>query len=220
MGFLSSITGDGLLGLAGNVLGGVLGWKAQGDTNESNVDLWREQAEYNKPVNQVKRWREAGLNPNLIYGQGTSGNIQNLPKQEAPSFNMDFMRTIMMSEQAKNLKEQNKNLQAQNAKVKADTAAQNLQNEITANRIEVAKRNGLPYDLPITLTTLADLVTGQSQFLAPELLQKVPLLTLFQNLGTAIGTLRGAPLVEKYRNYKTPYKQLKEQRQYFQSRYQ
>lgn len=29
---------------------------------------------YNNPVNQMQRYAQAGLNPNLIYGQGTPGN--------------------------------------------------------------------------------------------------------------------------------------------------
>lgn len=32
------------------------------------------QNEYNSPAAQMQRWQEAGLNPNLIYGQGNSGN--------------------------------------------------------------------------------------------------------------------------------------------------
>jgi len=30
--------------------------------------------EYNSPKNQMARYQEAGLNPNLVYGQGTPGN--------------------------------------------------------------------------------------------------------------------------------------------------
>lgn len=39
-----------------------------------NLDLWNKQNEYNTPAAQMARMREAGLNPNLFYGQGTSGN--------------------------------------------------------------------------------------------------------------------------------------------------
>lgn len=35
---------------------------------------------YNSPENQMKRFEEAGLNPNLIYGQGTAGNQSGTPK--------------------------------------------------------------------------------------------------------------------------------------------
>lgn len=46
--------------------------------NQSNIDWQREYFdkvnEYNTPTMQMQRFKEAGLNPHLIYGQGTSGN--------------------------------------------------------------------------------------------------------------------------------------------------
>lgn len=58
---------------------------------EQEKQMIREQNEYNTPVNQMKRFKEAGLNPNLIYGQGTPGNQSQIakyhaPRQEAPQF--------------------------------------------------------------------------------------------------------------------------------------
>jgi len=43
----------------------------QADANEKYL---AQQNEYNKPTNQMARFQEAGLNPNLIYGQGSPGN--------------------------------------------------------------------------------------------------------------------------------------------------
>lgn len=34
-----------------------------------NLELWKLQNEYNSPAEQMKRFQEAGLNPNLIYSQ-------------------------------------------------------------------------------------------------------------------------------------------------------
>lgn len=39
-----------------------------------NLAFWAMQNEYNSPQAQMRRFQEAGLNPNLIYGQGNSGN--------------------------------------------------------------------------------------------------------------------------------------------------
>lgn len=39
---------------------------------QRNVEMWRMQNAYNLPIEQVKRLREAGLNPNLLYGNGSS----------------------------------------------------------------------------------------------------------------------------------------------------
>jgi hypothetical protein len=45
-------------------------WEKQ---NEYNLQLWNMQNEYNSPAAQMQRFKEAGLNPHLIYGRGSSG---------------------------------------------------------------------------------------------------------------------------------------------------
>lgn len=45
--------------------------KFQAAANERYLDKYNE---YNTPLNQMKRFKEAGLNPHLIYGQGSPGN--------------------------------------------------------------------------------------------------------------------------------------------------
>lgn len=39
-----------------------------------NIKFWQMQNEYNTPQAQMQRYEQAGLNKNLIYGQGNSGN--------------------------------------------------------------------------------------------------------------------------------------------------
>lgn len=61
--------------------------------NKWNVEQWERANEYNKPVNQMARFQEAGLNPHLIYGQGNAGNASSVPaaniaRYQAPR--MDF----------------------------------------------------------------------------------------------------------------------------------
>lgn len=46
--------------------------------NSINLDFWNKQNEYNRPINQMKRFKEAGLNPALMYGQGNPGNASSL----------------------------------------------------------------------------------------------------------------------------------------------
>ena len=59
--------------------------------NDMNVANWERQNEYNSPANQMKRLQEAGLNPNLMYGNGTAsaGNADSVHSVSAslPSFN-------------------------------------------------------------------------------------------------------------------------------------
>jgi len=46
------------------------------------VQRWKAQNRYNRPSSQVQRYMEAGLNPALMYGQGSPGNASTLPKYE------------------------------------------------------------------------------------------------------------------------------------------
>ena len=41
--------------------------------NQLNIDSWNMQNQYNSPRAQMARLREAGINPDLYYGGGTSG---------------------------------------------------------------------------------------------------------------------------------------------------
>ena len=57
-----------------------------------NQKQWQMQNEYNTPEAQMQRFKDAGLNPHLIYGQGTPGNAQGIAPYQAP--NMDFSAVI------------------------------------------------------------------------------------------------------------------------------
>lgn len=87
------------IGAAGAIGGQIFGAKAdrkadkryneqqialQNLTNQQNIDFWNMQNRYNTPENQVQRYRAAGLNPNLIYGQGTPGNATPIPAASRP----------------------------------------------------------------------------------------------------------------------------------------
>jgi hypothetical protein len=51
-----------------------------------DLEMWNKQNEYNTPQNQVKRIQDAGLNKNMMYGQGTVANTsQQTPKYQAPT---------------------------------------------------------------------------------------------------------------------------------------
>lgn len=49
-------------------------------------------ADYNSPKNQMQRYRDAGLNPALMYGQGNPGNVQNTPQY--PQYNTPNMEFL------------------------------------------------------------------------------------------------------------------------------
>lgn len=59
--------------------------------NAANQAYLDKQLEYNTPANQMARYQAAGLNPNLVYGQGNPGN------QSAPLSYPDIGRTDYQS---------------------------------------------------------------------------------------------------------------------------
>ena len=89
----------GGIGAVGNLFSGIASSKkalqAVQETNQANRDLaeyqfdrnlemWNYQNEYNTPQNQMQRLIDAGLNPNLMYGQGDTGNASSAPQYDAP----------------------------------------------------------------------------------------------------------------------------------------
>jgi hypothetical protein len=47
--------------------------------NKWNLQQWQRENDYNSPSAQMARFREAGLNPDLMYGNGTAGNSMGSP---------------------------------------------------------------------------------------------------------------------------------------------
>lgn len=85
---------------AGSLLGGLFGLGAQKSANDTNielakyaydrnVDMWHMQNAYNLPSAQMERLRAAGLNPNLVYGNGsvTGNTVGSAPQMETPHVN-------------------------------------------------------------------------------------------------------------------------------------
>ena len=78
-----------------SVVGTAGGYFAQRQANKANIamqqkqldwnkNMWHMQNEYNSPEAQMQRFREAGLNTHLMYGQGQSGNAQGPAEGVAP----------------------------------------------------------------------------------------------------------------------------------------
>lgn len=112
----------------------------QQDYNEKMYDRqradaladWNMQNAYNSPSQQMQRYKEAGLNPNLIYGQMTNSPVIRSTDAKAPDFVApkigDLGSTLgkyyEMQQQDLTIKNQEKALQLADAnieKVKADT---------------------------------------------------------------------------------------------------
>lgn len=57
---------------------------------QKNLDMWNRQNAYNHPSSQMERLKQAGLNPNLVYGNGVVGNSAGtMPQYQTPRVQYD-----------------------------------------------------------------------------------------------------------------------------------
>jgi len=130
---------QGLAGFASNAFFG----KRQHEYNmelaryqtEASERYQREQNEYNSPKNQMSRFQEAGLNPNLIYGQGNPGN-QTAPTKTPDFGKVDYQRMainpIEMFSNARLMQSQISAINANVVKTQAQSALAGLQAQVLA----------------------------------------------------------------------------------------
>lgn len=66
---------------------------------DRQVDFWNMQNEYNSPAQQMSRLEAAGLNPNLVYGNGSMANTSNsgMPSVSVPSNSGPTVRPASIS---------------------------------------------------------------------------------------------------------------------------
>lgn len=102
---------------------------------EQQKQMIAEQNKYNSPVEQMKRYEEAGLNPALIYGNGTSsaGNQSSIAKYEAPTMvapdvNLGVAQAIQLMLSAKKTEAEIENINSQTARTQEDTTAAIMRN--------------------------------------------------------------------------------------------
>lgn len=124
---------SGLFGLAGSGANYAQSVKLQKMQNDFNLDMWNKNNEYNSPQAQMQRFKLAGLNPNLIYSQGSSGLSSSPPVQNAPQ-GVDWSRPMSELGKAFNI-ENLKTLIANRKKAEADAS----------NASTNAKRNDLEF---------------------------------------------------------------------------
>lgn len=122
-----------LIAAGGSIIGNLLGFGSNQSTNKANMrlaeyqfdrnlDMWNRANEYNKPVNQVKRIREAGLNPALLYGSGSVANTSsNTPQYDAPHLQSYQGFGDLGLGQAVTVYQNARNLDAQIRKTNAET---------------------------------------------------------------------------------------------------
>ena len=103
---------------------------------QRSLNMWNLQNEYNSPAQQMARIRAAGLNPNLVYGSGVTGNSSgSTPQYEPAKFNAPTMQAyrgwnlgisdaISQFLAYRTAKAQVDNMEAQNSLIRQQTATE------------------------------------------------------------------------------------------------
>lgn len=130
----------GLAGLASNLIGGFISNRSQDKTARENkelaeysyskdLEMWNRTNEYNLPSSQMARLREAGLNPNLVYGSGAAKTeAATMPKYNAPTMDynykpmLDPLQALGAFQDFQLRGAQINNAKAQTRNIEADTA--------------------------------------------------------------------------------------------------
>lgn len=102
---------SGVAGIGSSLIGANASANQQGSANKWNLLMQMYQNEYNKPVNQMKRLEEAGLNPNLVYGQSATGVAGQAVagkgyvgrRQESPDLSADILGLIGQYQNIQNM---------------------------------------------------------------------------------------------------------------------
>lgn len=127
-------------------LGGLFGSKQQQSSNMSiakyqndfNYRMWQENNAYNTPAAQMQRYKDAGLNPALMYGQGSPGNSSS-PVQSADIKPADVASAYRIAPIAN----QTAMTMAQIDALKAQTRQTGIVSELKTLELQVMKRNPL-----------------------------------------------------------------------------
>lgn len=140
---IAGLAGSGVLAGAGGFLSNLFGQERQ---HSKNMEIARFQAEaneryldkyneYNTPANQMKRFQEAGLNPHLVYGQGSPGNQSqplSYPDIQKTDYQQAFSQIVPLINQTKMVESQTQALDAKTVQTTVLTELNKLQKEVLA----------------------------------------------------------------------------------------
>lgn len=160
--------GAALVGMLGALGGSMIGAGAQKSANATNmelaryqnnwqqaenerafdrsVEMWNLQNAYNTPSAQMSRLRQAGLNPNLVYGSGVTGNSAGSTPSYQPAkgeratvapytgWNLGLNDAVSLYMAAKRNKAEVENMEAQNALIREQVNTEGIkQSNIAAS---------------------------------------------------------------------------------------
>ena len=152
--------GAAIIGGLGSIVGSAIGANAQRQANIQNmqlakyqnnwqtaendkayarsIEMWNMQNQYNSPTAQMSRLRQAGLNPNLVYGSGVTGNnagstpqyqpakIQRATMEPYRGWNLGISDAVSTFMAMRQNKAQVENMEAQNKLIKEQARTEGI----------------------------------------------------------------------------------------------
>lgn len=127
-------------GIGGNILANRYAKKQLASQNAYNREMWELDNEYNSPANQMARLREAGLNPHLVYGNGTVANTSRGPlrsddylKVPSPTGDLGSLtaNSIATYQDVRMREAQTDNIKAQTDNINARTLTEGMRTGLT-----------------------------------------------------------------------------------------
>lgn len=110
---------------------------------EKDTEAWNRQNEYNLPTAQMARLKAAGLNPNLVYGNGAAqSTAATMPKYNAPTMQYNYrpavdpLAMIGAYQDFQIRQAQTNNLRAQYNNTMEETRGKKLLNDVLDNTKE------------------------------------------------------------------------------------
>lgn len=112
---------------------------------QRSVAMWNKQTDYNSPANQIARLKQAGLNPNLLYGspQNTASSApEKKPASGSPGRidSLQAMNALMLGKQMQSIDSQIKVQDAEANKLNVDAEHQEILNSDARDKIEREKQ--------------------------------------------------------------------------------
>lgn len=145
---IAPLIAAGLIGAgtsaASNIIQNTGNRRSQNRANRHNIAFWNLQNEYNNPSAQIERLKNAGLNPNLIYGTSPTSAVGNAgaiaPSKAAPYKADNPMQAMHQYANVRQSEAQTDNLKTQNTVLAADAALKGVQTANLASDTRVKKQ--------------------------------------------------------------------------------
>lgn len=154
MGMFSSLASVGS-SLLGGYIDNYYNRKAAKQQYNYQMAMWEANNAYNTPAEQMKRLREAGLNPNLVYGGGSAthtATMASAPKVEPgrSGLNADsilkYQQSDIFNQELLNLKATRDKIQAETDAIRATVPEKVAKSVKSERNLDIYRETGLDPD--------------------------------------------------------------------------